>query len=180
MQVAKNEELVASAAPFEFAVVDKPSKIDTESWEHISQNGSSEEVLKFLTTHNVSQLNLEKIAFRMQDANFFGAATELLGQRHAYQHTLWSYSLQHDVVAAAREFLQHADGLVQECGGRIQSTLLAIDPIARHSLEHLEYAPLVNPRAHALGKRRQILNDRFHQQYHRYLEQLSLDRKSVV
>jgi hypothetical protein len=41
----------------------------------------------------------------------------------------------------------------------------------------LDYRPLVNARAHALGKRRQILNDRFHAQYHRLLKILSYRRE---
>jgi hypothetical protein len=177
VQVAKNEERIAAAAPFQFNVVEKPTKVDTESWEYISQNGENQQVLQFLETHNVQQLNLDKIAFRMRDADFFVAATTLLAKRHLYQPTLWSYALMHNAVPQAREFLQHADGIVSECGGRLQSALLAVDPIVRRSFEHLEYKPLVNPRAHALGKRRQILNDRFHQQYHRFLEQLSFSRE---
>ena len=49
--------------------------------------------------------------------------------------------------------------------------------------EHLEYKPLVNARAHRLGKRRQIVNDRCHEQYHRLLKVLSyrreLDRTTI-
>jgi hypothetical protein len=81
------------------------------------------------------------------------------------------------VPAAAREFLQHSDHIVNECGGRLTSTLLVIDPIVRRQLEHLEYKPLVNARAHALGKRRQIVNDRFYEQYHRFLKDLSYTRE---
>jgi len=50
---------------------------------------------------------------------------------------------------------------------------LAIDPVARHTYEHLEYKPLVNARTHALGQRRQIVNEAVHAQYHRLLKLLS-------
>jgi len=46
-----------------------------------------------------------------------------------------------------------ADQIVAECGGPITSPLLTIDPVQRHQYEHLEYKPLVNARAHALGQR---------------------------
>ena len=59
------------------------------------------------------------------------------------------------------------------CGGPIASPLLAVDPVTRHTYEHLEYKPLVNARAHALGKRRQVVNDKFHEQYHRFLKTLT-------
>ena len=69
-----------------------------------------------------------------------------------YQPTLWSYGLLHADVPAARQFLLHADSSSHECGGPIDSPLLTIDPVARHQYEHLEYKPLVNARAHALGQ----------------------------
>jgi hypothetical protein len=54
--------------------------------------------------------------------------------------------------------------------------LLVIDPVARYQYEHLEYRPLVNARAHALGQRRQIVNARLLEQYHRFLKLLSYRR----
>src|SRR5262249_37886398 len=65
------------------------------------------------------------------------------------------------------------DQIVNECGGPIRSPLLNVDPVARHQYEHLEYKPLVNARAHSLGQRRQIVNARLFEQYHRFLKMLS-------
>ena len=56
------------------------------------------------------------------------------------------------------------------------SVLVAVDPVAAHRYEHLEYKPLVNARAHALGPVRQIVNGAFHGQYHRFLHELSYRR----
>lgn len=176
IHVAKNETLIAAAAPVVLNVVDKPTKIDTGSWDYISQYGSTDDVMTFLDKHNLAALNLDRIAWRMHDARVFAAVVTKLAQRHVYNHTLWSYALLHNVPAPAREFLKHADQIVNDCGGRLVSTLLTIDPIVRRSFEHLEYKPLVNARTHALGKRRQIVNDRFFDQYHRTLRQLSYQR----
>jgi transcription termination factor NusB len=177
IHVAKNEKFVAAAQPFSFNVVEKPSKLDTGSWEYVSQNGTNDDVLAFLNRENVQSLNLEKIAFRMKDRGFFEAVTKLLDGRHLYHPTLWSYSILHGDIATARQFLQSSDNFVAECGGAIQSPLLSIDPVARHAYEHLEYKPLVNARAHSLGQRRQIVNDKFHGQYHAYLKGLSYHRE---
>jgi hypothetical protein len=173
VHVAKAEALVASAQPFAFNVVAKPTKLDTESWAYISQHGTNAQVLAFLERENVHALNLDLIAFRMRDRDFFTSALRLLRERHAYSPTLWSYGIHHNDVDAAREFLTHADNIVAECGGPIVSPLLVIDPVARHQFEHLEYKPLVNARAHSLGKRRQIVNDRFFQQYEAEMKLLS-------
>jgi hypothetical protein len=173
VQVSKNEQLVAHAAPVSLKAVAKLSRIDKASWEYLSQFGTSEDVLKYLEQANLHRTNLDKIAFRVQDKAFFGTVTELLAQRHAYSDTLWSYSLKHNAASAAREYLQHADGFVGQCGAFIDSPLLVIDPVTRKAYQHLDYRPLVNARAHQLGQRRQIVNDRFHGQYHQLLKILS-------
>lgn len=174
--VAKMEQFVAAAKTLAFNVVEKPTRLDKSSWEYVSQNGTNEEVLAFLNRENVRALNLDKIAFRMKDPPFFEAVTRLLTERHLYQPTLFSYGLFHADVATSRQYLQHADQLVAETGGPIDSPLLTVDPVARHQYEHLEYKPLVNARAHALGKRRQIVNERLLEQYHRTLKTLSYRR----
>jgi hypothetical protein len=177
VHVSRNDELVAFAAPFTCHVVEKPTKIDQKSWDYVSQFGTADEVLAFLDANNVSTLNLDRIAWRMHDKAFFETVVAKLTARHVYSHTLWSYALKHNVAGAVREFLQHADPIVNEIGGRLRSPLVTIDPVLRRSFEHLEYKPLVNARAHALGKRRQIVNDRFHEQYHRWLNQAAYDRE---
>ena len=177
VHVARNETLIASTAAVTLNVVDKPTKVDTGSWDYISQFGSTDDVLTFLDKNNVDSVNLERIAWRMHDPKVFVAVLAKLSQRHIYNHSLWSYALKHNIPERAREYLMHAEQIVNTCGGRLSSTLLTIDPVARRTFQHLEYKPLVNARAHSLGKRRQILNDRFHHQYHETLHQLSYERK---
>lgn len=171
VHIGKSEKFVAAAAPVTFNVVDRPTKVDTTNWDYISQNGTNEEVLAFLNRENVRALNLDKIAFRLKDRGFFEAVTRLLQDRHLYHPTIWSYSLLHGDLPTAREFLQHADPFIAEVGGPIQSPLLTVDPVVRHQYEHLEYKPLVNARTHALGQRRQIVNDRL---FHQYLATITM------
>jgi hypothetical protein len=71
----------------------------------------------------------------------------------------------------------HSDQLVNECGGPIDTPLLTVDPVARTSYEHLEYKPLVNARAHALGKRRQIVNEAVLAQYHSFMKTLTYSKE---
>jgi hypothetical protein len=176
VHVAKNEQFVTSAQATVLEVVLKPTKIDTTSWDYVSQNGTNDEVLAFMNRENVRALNLDKIAFRMKERPFFELVTRLLQERHMYQPTLWSYGVFHGDVATARQFLMHSDQLVNECGGPIDSPLLTIDAVARNQYEHLEYKPLVNARAHSLGNRRQIVNDAFLAQYHKLLKTLTYQK----
>ncbi len=177
VHVAKNERLLAQAEPFTLNVVDKLSRVDTESWDYVSQHGTNDDVLRYLQQQNLHRVKLDRIAFRMQDKAFFDQAIGLLARRHLYDQTLWSYAVKHNEPATIAEFLQHADDFVNQCGAYLASPLLTIDPVLRKSYEHLDYKPLVNARAHQLGPRRQILNDRFHAQYHRLLRMLSYRRQ---
>ena len=173
VHVARNEKLIASAEPVTLNVVEKPTKIDTESWDYISQHGTEDQVVAYMQANNLGRTNLERIAWRVQEPAFFRRTLALLDQRHVYHNTLWSYSLKHDDTAAAREFLQHCDGFLAQCGAYIDCKLVTIDPVVRKSYQHMEYWPLVNARAHRLGKERKILNNRFFEQYLRLLTVLS-------
>lgn len=172
-EVAKSEKLVAAAKPTTFDVLEKPTKQDTQSWDYISQFGSDEDVIGMMGRENVSALNLDKIAFRMKERTFFEKTIELLRQRHVYNATLWSYGLYHKLAPIAKEYLVHNDQLAAHCGGPIDTPLFTLNPVARHSYEHLEYKPLVNARAHSLGSRRQIVNEAVLAQYHHFLKTLT-------
>ena len=84
-----------------------------KAWEYLSQNGTNEEVLEFLKTENLHRIDLEKIAFRMQDSDVLPHGHRVCWPRAtSTSHTLWSYALQHNVPAQIREYLQHADDFV--------------------------------------------------------------------
>lgn len=176
VQVARNEEIVAHGKPLTMKVVNEPSQIDRDSWPYISQYGSDAEVLEYLKNHNLERLDLAKIAFRMKDKAFFSRATNLLATRHAFNQTLWSYGIYHNTVPEIRQYLQHADSFVKQTGDYLDSRLLTIDPVIRRTYEHRDYRPLVNARRHPLGRRREILNDRFNEQYHHLMKVLSYHR----
>ena len=173
VHASSSEQLLAAADAVEFKVVKTLSKIDTTSWAYVSQNGSDEQVLEYLTVNNVHNLNLVEIAFRMRDKSMFQQTTSLLKSRHQYDHTLWSYAVLHDLATDVNHFLDHENRVNTVVGYHLVSPLLTIDPVIRRIYEHMEYRPLVNARAHQLGPKRQILNDRFYAQYNRLLKILS-------
>ncbi len=177
VQVGGNDEILAFAAPFVFNVVEELTNIDKQSWDYLSQHGTPEDVLNFLRSENLLQVNLERMAWRMQDKTFFLAAIDLLNARHVYSQLLWSYGVKHNDVPSIRQFLQFANEFVGQCGESLDSPLLTIDPIMRRIYEQMDYRPLVNARVGQLGRQRQILNDRFLAQYQRLLKILSYRRQ---
>lgn len=178
--VIRNGELAAFAAPATLEVVREPSSADTGSWAHVSQHGSTDEVLAHLGRENLGRIDLDRVAWRMRDEDAFTRITALLAERHVYHDKLWAYGLFHaaatrrgpiDTFAArAAEWLRHQDWFLEEAGPALEGALVTIDPVERASYQHLEYAPLINARAHQLGKRRVILNDALAAQYRSFLD----------
>src|SRR5262249_49330223 len=132
--------------------------------------------------------NVERIAWRCrEDVEFFRRLVALLGQRHHYDATIYSYAVLHNDAAPLGEFLRHRADLLQRCGAWFDSRLLKIDPIERRSYEHLEYSPLVNARAHRLGAERRIATPEQRAEYLKLLNILAhkatpdaIDNMSVV
>ena len=177
VHVARKGKLVAEAQPFKFHVVGKPTKVDQESWEYVSQYASADDVLKYLRENNLNRIDVGRIAWRMKDKGFFDQAIELLDQRHSYNEELWSYAAKHDDKNRLTQYLRNNPKFVSECGIVLDGTLLTIDPVERWYYQHLEYRPLVNARAHQLGADRKILNGRFREQYGRLMAVLSQREK---
>jgi hypothetical protein len=172
VQLAMDEKFIASTTSKVCKVVQSLSIIDTQSWKYISQNGKDNDVINFLQQNNLNRLDLSKIAFRMKNRMFFEQIIHLLKNRHFFHPLLWSYGIHHKHEKIISEYLSHSN-FVKNCGSFIRSPLLTINPIKRNLYEHLEYAPLVNARAHRLGKEQVILNDRFLKQYQNFLKVLS-------
>lgn len=175
--VAQEETLLAHATAVTMKVVDKPTNVDTQSWDYVSQFASNDDVLEYLKKNNVHELKLDRIAFRMIDRSFFRKTIELLRDRHAYSSALWAYGLKHNDSDAIATWLKQERKFLSRCGQVIESDLVSVNPVAHKTYQHLDYKPLVNARAHQLGDRRQILNNRFEVQYHALLNVLKYRRE---
>lgn len=151
-------EVLARAAPLEFAVLDEEPSLDRTSWEYLSQRAELPELLEHLASANLQRLELGRLAWRMGERANFDALLGVLRQRHSYNSLLWSYGIKHRDERTAREFLDHHGSLASACGPWLASPLLKVDPVERLSWERVEFLPLVNARAHRLGGKREIRN----------------------
>lgn len=163
--VSRSEEMVAAAESRTLTVVEDPTTVDTTSWAWVSQRASHDDVLRYLDAHNVEKLDLELMAWRLRDRGFYDDALALLARRHVYSDTLWGYAHHHGDEVGIREHLLHQDAFLRGLGPWFESRLVRVDPVARRWYEHREYAPLVNARAHTLGDKRKILNERLATQW---------------
>jgi hypothetical protein len=177
VHVSNEEGFIAAAPAVPFTVVDKATRIDKTSWVYLSQQGEPEEVIKYLRESNLLRLDLDKIAWRMRDHDFFKNILNLLRERFVFNDILWSYGLYHNDRQAIREYLQHSDNFLNQCGEAIDASLIIIDPIVRKTYQHLEYGPLINARVHPPAGARRIENNRLYQQYMSFLKVLSYHPK---
>lgn len=177
--LSKDGEVVAHADSLVFKVVDEPSKVDETSWDWISQWGSEKDVLDFLRSANLHALDLSRMAWRCRESSkFFQDVLAILELRGVYHPVIQGYALVHNQAAALRDLLLMQRSFLDQCGVALSCDLIEMDPVNRRRFEHLEYRPLVNNRAHALGGENRILNPVVRQQYLEYLEVLS-QRKTL-
>ena len=167
--VAKRGVLIAAAPGVTLQVIDAAGALDAGSWAHVSQRGSLQQVLEVLRSSNLGALELGKVAWRLRDAAAYQAILEVLEARLTYDPVLWSYALWHGDRARTRRWLRAQDRL-SEAGPVIDAALVELDAEDLEVYEHLEFAPLINARAHRLGAKTRILNDGFARQLERFLE----------
>lgn len=173
----------AAAKPMEFNVVAKLTQVDKASWDYVSQNSTEAEVFAFLEQNNLEALDLERVAWRCKQGDFYQKLVGFMNQHHVGNDAVFSYAFLHNDAAMLGQLLKEDDGY----GPYFASKLLTIEPIELRSYEHLEYSPLVNQRAHRLGSEWRIANAAVLQQYTQLLTALAhkpqldaMDSMSVV
>ena len=165
VHVSQDGALLAYAGPHAMNVVEVPSTVDTASWLYVSQQGTADDVIDYLKTTNLNRIDLNLILWRMKDEAFYRRAIDLLNERLAFAPELWSYAIYHDDTEAMKTYLRYREDFVNETGPCIESALLDIDPVERKLYQHIEYAPLINPRAHHPEGKWMITNAQLEQQY---------------
>lgn len=171
-QVSCRGEYSASAAGASLNVLSGPAAADKGSWDHISQEGSTDEVVDFIMKRNLMELNLERIAFRLSDQDDYEDILEALEKRMIYSAPLWAYAFRHDDRPRMRTHLENSP-MVGAVGPLFECELISVDPLVRGFRVHTEFDPLVNARAYRFGANRKITNAAIMTQYRRFLEALA-------
>ncbi len=171
-RITRGDVLVASADARTFTVSRDPAVSDPDAWPHLSQHGSLEDVVRFLAARNLHRVDLTKIAWRMGDRAAFEQVTATLADRLVFDPVLWGYALLHHDRTRLGEWLSMREGLATEVGP-LACDLVTLDPRDGGHFQHLEYSPLVNARTHALGERRQVLNEGLATQWRALLDRMA-------
>jgi hypothetical protein len=172
---ARDERVIAFAQPVVLNVVESLSKIDKTNWDWTSQMGTDDEVLSYVQKENIHNVDIDKIAWRMRDQKFFEKAMPVLASRHRVTQTLLGYAFMHSNVPLSQQYLLwNSDRIASTVGYNMPNKLVDTDATRLFYIEHLEYSPIVNARAHQIGAKRTILNDRFKAQYEQFTSLLCL------
>ncbi|KNC47625.1 uncharacterized protein AMSG_02648 [Thecamonas trahens ATCC 50062] len=150
IHVAQNEVTVASAARVTLNVVDVASVHDTLSWSYVAAHGTIDEVVAFLDSHNPLRFQILDIEDRLGHKEWWLKIMKLLRAHKAYVHRVWQYGLKHHDRRAVAEWLYHNDGFIDRLGASCVLSILPLDVESEVRYQHLEYEPVVNPRAHPL------------------------------
>jgi len=168
VHVSRLDQIIAAAPPHVIEVTAGGEVADPTSWAYLSQHGALAEVVAYLATANLAATELAKVLWRLRDRAAYAQIVAALDQRRVYDSDVWGYALLHRDTPRIRAWLRAEPARLGDAG----PVLEMIGRDAEHTglYEHLEYAPLVNARAHKLGPKLRILNDGFAQQYRRFLE----------
>ena len=170
VNVSTSTGTATTAKPFQFNVVAKLTDMDKASWDYLSQYGTEAEVFAFLEQNNIASLNLARVAWRCrQSGAFYQKLVAFMRTHHVSDNTISSYALVYNDAATLGEWLKMRGDFGNQCGPYLASALLTLDPIERRSYEHLEYAPLVNQRAHRIGGEWRIANPALLAEYRQLL-----------
>ncbi|WP_197355824.1 hypothetical protein [Aureliella helgolandensis] len=176
-QISLDGEHLTATDSREIEVLDAPSSVDETSWSFIADWGTEAQVLSYLESANLAQIDLSRIAFRLRDRAFFEAVLQLLTASGRFDATLWGYAFEHRDAANIEQYLQNRSDFVTPLGPVLSSPLLHLQPQQQMSYEHLDYTPLVVARIHQLGTRKVILNSSLYTQYHALLNVLAHQSK---
>nr|MBA3541602.1 hypothetical protein [Deltaproteobacteria bacterium] len=168
VHVSRDGVIVGAAPAHPIEVVAGAVVADPRSWAHISQRGSDADVAGYLATANLAATDLSRIAWRLKTRAAFELIVGALERRRAFDPTVWGYALLHHDRVRTRAFLRTIGDRLLQAGPIVEA--FGIDAEELGAYEHLEYAPLINARAHRLGGTLRILNDGFGAQYRRFLD----------
>ena len=168
---------LAHAASSPLRVLEAPLNIDDSSWEYLADWGSNDQVLAALDKVNIQEIDVDRIAWRMQDGAFWKQVLNKLDAIGIYKPTLWAYSLQHRDERRLREFFESDERIVGHAFPYFDHPLMHVDQESRLGYEHLDFRPIVVARTHRLGREWKILNDGLAGQYQELVNHLAYQPK---
>lgn len=149
--VSINSAVVARANGGLLTVTRTRTKIREENFREVLSTGNYDMILNFLKEKPIDGIkgfNWNDLYWLLKDLKFYEPFINLLRYQQRFESTVWSYSLYHKKEERAiKEYLNSLDSFKSQFGYYFDSQLLFVRPIDS-GMRHLDYYPLINPRAH--------------------------------
>jgi hypothetical protein len=178
--VAINSVVVAKSNVGVMNVVRERTKISEENFREVLSTGKYDMILNFIKDKPIDGIkgfHWNDLYWLLKDLAFWQPFSQLLRQQQRFEPTVWSYSLLHRKdEASICEYLNSLEYFKSRCGYHFDSKLLSVRPLDSN-MRHLDYYPLVNPRAHkinlrgtvAAGSQPLILNTNLYRTYKMFI-----------
>ncbi len=164
-QIAIGDKIAITVPSTSLKVLDNPDSVDESSWSYVASWGTDEQVLAYLKKANLFKTNLDSIAWRMANKNFFENCLSRLSEYGIFNPALWAYAIKHNDAPRLRELLESHTEIVRRVSPSFDSDIMKVEPVDRLTFEHLDFRPMIMARTHQLGPKRVILNDGLSVQY---------------
>jgi hypothetical protein len=168
--------VVAHTSPTVMAVVDAiHGQVDSDekkTWEWNAVDGSLADLLAWLdndvNVFDPSQLHL--LMWRLKDKESFVAIIAALKKRGIYDQQVWAYSLLHKIPEEVGKWARNEPWVQSNSSPYLKGRFMKFDLFQEK--EFLEYWPLVNARAHEIGKRPRVNNQQVLETYNSFIRYL--------
>lgn len=163
---------VLADQPVQLKVIEHATHRDTRSWAAVARDGNDAEVLARLGSTNLHRTPLKPILWRLSNKTFFDQVMQVLREQLHYSAGVYAYGFKHADTPAVTTYLENAL-ISHQLGGHLDTPLLKLDNRQQGMWQHLEFAPLINPRQHPFQGQHVISNQQVQKQYHTVLEAMS-------
>lgn len=149
--VSINSVVVAKASAKTLTVLKERTKISETNFRDVVSTGKTDLILNFIREKPIDTIKgfrWDDVYWLLRDYGFYEQLIKILKQQRIFDSVVWSYSMYHkkseELMAEYLDSLNHAK---VRLGFYFDSTLMKARPVDS-GIQHLDYYPLVNPRAH--------------------------------
>lgn len=156
-------------------------KDNIKNFDDLIHVGTDEQILDYLRTENLldnsSGFAFSKIYFLCNKEELWSKIVSILRMRQIYEETIWMFAFKHNKNEQLIKEWFYNNWIRQNgrtLGPNFESSLVQIKPTDFGFTKFLEYNPMINSRAHSVGKdgQKKILNKTFRQTYDKFLVNL--------
>jgi hypothetical protein len=177
------DKVIAVANKCTFKVCLERTEDSFETFRDILISGNHKEIFTFLQTKNLLKgekgFRFSDMYWMLDDPKFCLKVIEILRERRIFDGTTWQYGFKHKDEKAIKEYLVSSDvDFTKRLGNYFESSLITLND-ENNKVRHLDYFPLVNARAHSVGKNINagLLNVQFRATYYRFLMNMTEKNK---